>query len=122
RMRTSAETGRTVRRERGQTARPTIFPMAALLAQRSLYFRFLRNCYRQRKQINKTFGILRVVTRHRKTGEAPAIQRIGRDSLGDGDIALVELQADRPSHALLGLREIRVQRFALRSKPCTVVH
>src|SRR5258708_30731473 len=100
-MRKNVEIGRTVRRERGQTARPTIFLTAAPWARRSLYFRFLRNGHRQRKQIDEAFGVLRVVARHGKTRETFSVKRIGRHAPRDGDISLLELQSHCSGHALL---------------------
>src|ERR1700733_4892794 len=121
-MKMTVETGRRLRRERGQTALPTIFPTTAPWAWRSLDFRFLRNGYRQRKQIDEAFRIFRVVSGHGETRESLAIERIGRHALCNRHIALEELEAHGARHALLRLGEISVQRFALRREPCAVIH
>src|ERR1700726_3686001 len=111
RMRTTSETGRTTRRVRGQTARPTIFPTAVPWAWRSTYFRLLRYRHRQGEKIDEPFGVFRVVSSHGKAGESLAVERIWRRALGDGNVALVKFEAHRARDALLRRSEIGVERF-----------
>src|SRR3979490_2709224 len=92
-MRTTSETGRTVRRARGQTVRPTtrlpdgqVFPWAALWAWPSPCL-----C---------PFCLLR--DRHR-------------------DVAIVHLEAHCARDALLRGGEIRIERLALRREPHAVI-
>src|SRR5579862_997276 len=99
-MRTTAETGRTACRARGQTVRPTICSQVALWARRSLDFCFLRNRHRQRKQIDEAFGVFRVVTGHGKAREALAVERIGRCAPCNRDVAFVKLEAHGARDAL----------------------
>src|ERR1700682_1571547 len=120
-MRTTAETGRTARRARGQTARPTIFPMVAPWAQRSTYFRLPRDCDRQGKQIDEALGVFRVVTGHGEACQALAIERIARGAFRDRDVALVKLQAHRARDALLRGGEVGIERLALRREPRAVI-
>src|SRR6266404_7746814 len=131
RTRTTAETGRTVRRARRQSARPTtrlpdgqVFPRAALLARRSpclCPFCLLRDRHRQGEQIDEALGVLRVVAGHGEAREALAIQRIRRGALRDGDVALVELEANCARDALLRGGEVRIERLALRREPHAVI-
>src|ERR1700687_2912123 len=121
-MRTTVETGRTVRRARGPTDRPTIFPMVAPWAQRSTYFRLLRDCYRQGKQIDEALGVFRVVTGHGEACQTLAIKRIARGAFRDRDVALVKLEAHRARDTLLRGGEVGIERLALRREPRAVIN
>src|SRR6202790_5919002 len=120
-MQTTFETGRTARRARGQTARPTIFPTAAPSVERSTYLRLLRNRHRQGKKVDEALCVLRVVSGHGKAGESLAIERIGRSALGDRDVALVEFETHRARDALLRRGEVGIERLALRREPRAVI-
>src|SRR6267143_6083601 len=78
--------------------------------------------YGQREKIDETFGVLGVVAAHGETSEVRAIEREGRNALGDVERALPEFQADGAGDALLRDTEESVERFAQRCKPQAVVN
>src|SRR5213080_947614 len=98
---------------RGQTR------MSLLLISFSLCFG--THGYGQRKQIDKTFGILGIVPAHGEAGQVSAVKRERRNTLGDVERALPQFQADGTGDALLRGVEKSIERFAERRKPQAVV-
>ncbi len=70
----SAETRRKFYRGRDQSGRSTCGRREGWVGLRSLRGIFLRHGDGQREEIDETFGVFRVVARHRKAGEILAIQ------------------------------------------------
>src|SRR5438552_1304392 len=98
---------------RGQTR------MSLLLISFSLCFG--THGYGQRKQIDKTFGVLGVVPAHGEAGQIGAVKRERRNTLGDVERAFPQFQADGAGDALLRNTEKSIERFAERRKPQAVV-
>src|SRR5437588_8299733 len=93
--------------------------MSLLLISFSLCFG--THGYGQRKQIDKTFGVLGVVLAHGEAGQVSAVKRERRNTLGDVERAFPEFQADGAGDALLRNVEKSIERFAKRRKPQAVV-
>src|SRR5258708_7880925 len=83
---------------------------------------FRAHGYGQRKQIDKTFGVLGVVAAHGKVGRVRAIKGERRNALSNIEVALQEFQADDASDALLCDVEKSVEGFAERREPQAVVN
>ena len=49
---------------------------------------------RKREKVDKALGVLRIVAAHGEAGEVGAIQGVGRETLGDVEGALPELEAN----------------------------
>src|SRR5690348_16418329 len=77
---------------------------------------------RQGKKVDEAFGVFRVVAAHGEAGEVRAIERVGRDPLGDVQRALPQFQPDRSGDALLRHVEKSVERLAQWREPQAVVN
>src|SRR5260370_38723072 len=67
----------------------------------SFCFRFRSHRYRQRKQIDETFRVFRVVAAHGEPGQVGAVERKRRNAFPAVERALPESQAHGAGNALL---------------------
>jgi hypothetical protein len=89
-------------------------PLQSLSVVAAFGLRFRADRYREREKVDEAFGVLGIVAAHGEAGEVGAIEREGRDALGDGERTLPQFEADGASDTLLRRAEKSIQRRAQR--------
>src|SRR6266852_8759361 len=85
-------------------------------------FGFGTHRYRQREQVDETFGIFGIVAAHSEAGEIGAIEGERRNALGYGERAFPKFEAYGAGNALLGDAEKSIERGAQRREPQAVIY